>query len=132
MIIGIGMDRIATHRIASALDRFDERMKARLFTDDERALCDSRHLCAACYAKRFAAKEAASKALGIGMRDGVRWRDIEVVRLASGQPSLRLNGLAYHRLQSLLPDGYEARAHLTITDDDDTAMAFVVLEAVRN
>ena len=131
MIIGIGMDRIATHRIASALDRFDERMKARLFTNDERALCDSRHLCAACYAKRFAAKEAASKALGTGMRDGVRWRDIEVVRLASGQPLLCLHGAAYRHLQSLVPQGYTAQAHLTITDDDDTAMAFVVLEAVK-
>ena len=131
MIIGIGMDRIATHRIAAALDRFDERMKARLFTNDERALCDSRHLYAACYAKRFAAKEAAAKALGTGMRDGVRWRDIEVVRLASGQPSLLLHGAAHRHLQSLVPQGYTARTHITITDDDDTAVAFVVLEAVK-
>ena len=100
---------------------------------NERALCDSRHLCAACYAKRFAAKEAASKALGTGMRGGVRWCDIEVVRLASGQPSL-CGYMVWHinRLQSLVACmAMTARAHITITDDDETAMAFVVLEAVK-
>ena len=132
MIIGIGSDLIDIRRIEQTLERFGERFTHRVFTDVERQRSDRRTLRAASYAKRFAAKEACSKALGTGLRMGVAWREMGVVNKASGQPTLRLTGGAAERLQSLTPEGHSARIHLTITDDHPLAQAFVVIEAIPN
>src|SRR5690606_1421185 len=116
MIIGIGSDLIDIRRIEKTLSRHPERFVARVFTDVEQAKSDRRQARAASYAKRFAAKEACAKALGTGMAQGVFWRDMGVVNLASGAPTMELTGGAAMRLAAILPAGHDAAIHLTITD----------------
>jgi holo-[acyl-carrier protein] synthase len=131
MILGIGSDLVDVGRIEKVIERHGERFLARVFTPAERARAERRANRAATYAKRFAAKEACAKALGTGLRAGVFWRDIGVVNLPSGQPTLRLSGGALARLEALTPDGCEAKIDLTITDEGPLAQAFVVISAVR-
>jgi holo-[acyl-carrier protein] synthase len=130
MIIGIGSDLIDIRRIEKSLERFGERFTHRCFTEIERRKSDRRKLRAASYAKRFAAKEACSKALGTGLSNGVFWRDMGVVNLPGGKPTLQLTGGALKRLQHLMPEGHHPSVHLTITDDFPLAQAFVVIEAL--
>ncbi|NLS02991.1 holo-ACP synthase [Rhizobium sp. P32RR-XVIII] len=130
MIIGIGSDLIDIRRVEKSLERFGERFTNRCFTDIERAKSDRRANRAASYAKRFAAKEACSKALGTGMAQGVFWKDLGVVNLPSGKPTIQLTGGAAVVLQSMLPAGHKAVVHLTITDDYPLAQAFVIIEAL--
>ena len=130
MIVGIGSDLTDIRRVAASLDRFGERFTQRLFTEVERARSERKGDRAASYAKRFAAKEACAKALGTGMRGGVYWRDMGVVNLRSGQPTIALTGGARMRLEALLPPGAEAHIHLSLTDEPPYAQAFVVIEAV--
>ncbi len=129
MILGIGTDLCDIRRIASSLERFGDRFTHRVFTDGERVKCDRRAARAPSYARRFAAKEACAKALGTGMSQGVFWRDMEVVNLPSGQPTLNLTGGAREHLARMVPQGYEARLHLTLTDEPPLAQAFVIIEA---
>ena len=129
MIIGIGSDLIDISRIERSLERFGSRFAERLFTEGERARSDARATRSASYAKRFAAKEACSKALGTGMNRGVFWRDMEVVNLRSGQPTMRLTGGAAARLAALMPAGHEAFIHVSLTDEPPMAQAFVLIEA---
>ena len=130
MIIGIGTDLCDIDRIAGSLERFGERFVQRCFTDIERRRSDGKAGRAASYAKRFAAKEACAKALGTGISEGVAWRDMGVVNLPSGKPTMALTGGAAARLSALIPPAYEARIHLAITDEHPLAQAFVVIEAV--
>lgn len=131
MILGIGSDLIDIRRIERALDRHGERFVARLYTQEEKARAERRPLQrAATYAKRFAAKEACAKALGTGIRRGVYWRDMGVVNLRSGAPTMALTGGAAARLAEMLPQGYRAIVHLSLTDDFPLAQAFVVISAV--
>jgi holo-[acyl-carrier protein] synthase len=130
MIIGIGSDITDIRRIEKVIERHGERFLNRIFTDTERARAERRAKSVETYAKRFAAKEACAKALGTGMRGGVWWRDMGVVNLASGRPTLRLTGGALKRLQELTPAGHDARIDLTITDEGPTAQAFVIISAV--
>lgn len=130
MIIGIGSDLIDIRRIARTLERFGERFERRVFTDAERARAHRRGDAAATFAKRFAAKEACSKALGTGFRRGVFWRDMGVVNLPSGQPTMRLEGGAKARLDALTPPGMRAHIHVTVTDEFPMAEAVVVISAV--
>ncbi len=130
MIVGIGSDLADIRRLAQSLDRFGERFTRRIFTEVERARSERKGDPAASYAKRFAAKEACAKALGTGIRHGVFWRDMGVVNLRSGQPTLALTGGAKARLDALLPPGATARIHLSLTDEIPYAQAFVVIEAV--
>ena len=119
-------------RIQETLDRFGDRFTHRVFTERERARAQRRGDPAASYAKRFAAKEACSKALGTGMRAGVFWRDMGVVNLPSGQPTMTLTGGAARRLEALIPAGMTPFIHLSLTDDHPYAQAFVVIEARPN
>ncbi|PKQ09320.1 MAG: holo-ACP synthase [Alphaproteobacteria bacterium HGW-Alphaproteobacteria-12] len=130
MIIGIGNDIIDIRRVERTLDRFGERFTNRIFTEVERRKSDGRRMRAASYAKRFAAKEACSKALGTGFRRGVFWRDMGVVNLRSGQPTMALTGGAFSRLAEITPEGMEPVIHLTITDDHPQAQAFVIISAL--
>ncbi|MGO4565164.1 holo-ACP synthase [Rhizobium sp. 2YAF20] len=130
MIIGIGSDLIDIRRVEKSIERFAERFTHRCFTDIERAKSEGRRNKAASYAKRFAAKEACSKALGTGLAQGVFWRDMGVVNLPSGKPTMQLTGGAAKRLASMLPEGHHAAIHLTITDDFPLAQAFVIIEAL--
>ena len=131
MILGIGSDLTDIRRIEKVLGRHGERFLARIFTDIERARAARRPAMAiATYAKRFAAKEACAKALGTGMRAGVFWRDMGVVNLPGGRPTMRLTGGALRRLEKLTPQGLEARIDVTITDEWPMAQAFVVISAV--
>jgi len=130
MIIGLGNDIIDIRRIEQSLERFGERFTHRIFTEIERAKSDKRRNRAASYAKRFAAKEAMSKALGTGFRQGVFWRDLGVVNLRSGKPTMLCTGNAAERLKHLTPKGYKAKIDLTITDDFPTAQAIVIISAV--
>ncbi|MGO9546109.1 MAG: holo-ACP synthase [Rhodomicrobium sp.] len=130
MIIGIGSDLIDIRRIEQTIDRYGERFLERIFTAAERAKSDGRAARGASYAKRFAAKEACSKALGTGLKHGVFWRDMGVVNLSTGQPTLKLTGGAAERLLQLIPPNHEAQIHLTITDDYPLAQAFVIISAV--
>jgi holo-[acyl-carrier protein] synthase len=130
MIIGIGSDLIDIRRIEKSLERHGERFVARIYTDIEKARSERRRGRAASYAKRFAAKEACSKALGSGISDGVYWRDMGVVNLPSGKPTMHLTGGAAAKLERLLPAGHRAVIHLTITDDFPLAQAFVIIEAL--
>jgi len=130
MIIGIGNDAVDIRRIEKVLERHGERFTLRIFTDVEVRKSERRRLKAASYAKRFAAKEACSKALGTGIRGGVFWRDIGVVNLPSGKPTMALTGGAAERLQALMPPGHRAAIHVTITDDFPIAQAMVIIEAV--
>ncbi len=130
MILGIGNDIVDIRRIENTLERFGDRFVQRIFTDIERAKSDRRQQRAASYAKRFAAKEACSKALGTGFRRGVFWRDMGVVNEPSGRPTLALSGGALEQLQALLPVDHDAAVHLTITDDYPYAQAVVIISAV--
>ena len=129
MIIGIGSDITDVRRIAKVLDRHGERFIDRIFTPIERAKAEKRRNRVETYAKRFAAKEACAKALGTGLSRGVYWRDMGVVNLPSGRPTLELTGGAKPRLDAITPAGYEARIDLTITDEGPMAHAFVVISA---
>ena len=130
MIISIGSDLCNIERIANSLDRFGERFELRVFTEVERAKAARRPFTkAGTLAKRFAAKEAFSKAVGTGFKAGVFMRDIGVVNAPSGAPTLKLTGGAASRLAAITPDGHEAVIHLTLTDDHPWAQAFVVIEA---
>ena len=131
MIIGLGSDMVDVRRIARSIERYGERFLGRIFTPAERAKAEGRANTVETYAKRFAAKEACSKALGTGFRSGVFWRDMGVVNLPSGQPTMRLTGGAAARLAAITPQGCEAFIHLTITDEHPIAQAFVVIEARR-
>ena len=131
MIVGLGSDLVDIRRIERTLNRFGERFIARIFTEEERQKAERRteSVRASTYAKRFAAKEACSKALGTGFRRGVFWSDIGVINLPGGQPSLRLTGGAAARLAELVPAGMTARIALTITDEYPLAQAMVILSA---
>ncbi len=129
MIIGLGNDLSDIGRIASVLEKYGQRFTKRCFTEIERQKSDARSARAASYAKRFAAKEACAKALGTGIRHGVFWRDMGVVNLHSGKPTMHLTGGAAKALAYIVPQGYEAHIHLSITDDAGMALAFVIIEA---
>ncbi len=130
MIIGLGSDLIDIRRVENTLKRHGERFTTRVFTDIERAKSDRRRMRAASYAKRFAAKEACAKALGTGIARGVYWRDMGVVNLPGGKPTMELTGGAKARLAKMLPADHDAAIHLTITDDHPLAQAFVIIEAI--
>ena len=130
MIIGIGSDLSDIRRIADTLERFGERFTNRIFTDIERTRSERKPDKASSYAKRFAAKEACAKALGTGMRSDVYWRDMGVVNLPSGQPTLALTGHAAEHLARLTPPGHRAEIHLTLSDEHPYALAFVVIEVL--
>jgi holo-[acyl-carrier protein] synthase len=130
MIIGIGSDLIDIRRIEKTIERYGERFLDRIFTDVEKDKSDKRAARAASYAKRFAAKEACSKALGTGLRKGVFWRDMGVVNLPGGKPSLKLTNGALARLEQMTPKGHKAQIDLSITDDFPLAQAIVIISAV--
>jgi holo-[acyl-carrier protein] synthase len=130
MILGLGSDITDVRRIARVIERHGERFLSRIFTDIERARAERRKNRAETYAKRFAAKEACAKALGTGLRGGVWWRDMGVVNLPSGRPTMKLTGGAQRRLQALTPQGFEPRIDITISDEGPMAVAFVVISAV--
>ncbi|ODT59634.1 MAG: holo-ACP synthase [Phenylobacterium sp. SCN 69-14] len=130
MIIGIGSDLSDIRRVAETLERFGDRFTHRIFTEIERTRSERKPDRASSYAKRFAAKEACAKALGTGMRAGVFWRDMGVVNMRSGQPTMALTGGAAQRLAAMTPDGHTAVIHLSLTDDHPYAQAFVIIEAV--
>ncbi|MEZ5846241.1 MAG: holo-ACP synthase [Geminicoccaceae bacterium] len=130
MIIGIGNDLIDIRRIERTLERFGERFTRRCFTDIERSKAERRYKPADTYAKRYAAKEACTKALGTGFSRGVFWRDIGVVNLPSGKPTLALTNGALERLREITPDGMKAHIELTITDEPPMAEALVIIQAL--
>ena len=130
MILGLGSDITDARRIAKVIERHGERFIVRVYTETERALAERRKNRVETYAKRFAAKEACAKALGTGMRSGVWWRDMGVVNLPGGKPTMRLTGGALKRLQALTPAGHHARIDLTIADEGSMAVALVVISAV--
>jgi holo-[acyl-carrier protein] synthase len=131
MILGVGSDLIDIRRIERAIERFGERFLDRIFTETERRRCDRRGVTRiASYARRFAAKEAAAKALGTGFRKGVFWRDLGVVNLPSGQPGLHLTGGALERLRAMTPPGMTARLDVSLTDEPPLAQAVVVITAL--
>ena len=130
MIIGIGSDLIDIRRVERTLERFGDRFTNRCFTETERVKSDRRHLRAASYAKRYAAKEACSKALGTGFRKGVYWRDLGVVNLPGGKPTMTLTGGALKRLEEITPDGMDIQIDLTITDEPPVAEALVIISAI--
>jgi len=129
MILGLGSDLIDIRRIEQVIERFGDRFLERIFTDVERGKCERRADRAASYARRFAAKEACSKALGTGFRDGVFWRDLGVVNLSSGRPSMMLTGGALRRLEEITPAGTVARLDVTLTDEPPIAQAVVIITA---
>lgn len=130
MIIGIGSDLCDIKRIEKTLERFGDRFTHRVYTDLERARSERRPLQrAGSYAKRFAAKEACSKALGTGMNKGVFWRDMGVINLPSGQPTIKLTGGAARRLEALTPPGFRPHIHVSLTDDYPMAFSFVIISA---
>jgi holo-[acyl-carrier protein] synthase len=130
MIIGLGSDLIDIRRIEKTLERHGQRFIDRIFTDVEKRKSEGRKQRAASYAKRFAAKEACSKALGTGLSQGVFWKDMGVANLPSGKPTMVLTGGAKARLEQMVPAGQRANIHLTITDDFPMAQAFVIIEAL--
>jgi holo-[acyl-carrier protein] synthase len=130
VIVGLGSDLIDIRRIEKTIERHGERFLGRIFTQLERAKSDKRAQRAASYAKRFAAKEACSKALGTGLRRGVFWRDMGVINLPGGKPTMKLSGGALKRLNEITPAGYEAQIDLTITDDFPLAQAVVIISAI--
>ncbi len=130
MIIGIGSDITDIRRVEKVIERHGERFITRIFTEVERARAERRKNRVETYAKRFAAKEACAKALGTGIRGGVWWRDMGVVNLPSGRPTMKLTGGALKRLESLMPEGFDARIDLSITDEYPLAQAFVVISCV--
>jgi holo-[acyl-carrier protein] synthase len=130
MILGIGSDLCDIRRIENSLARFGERFTQRIFTEGEQAKSDRRATRAASYARRFAAKEACSKALGTGLRRGVFWRDMGVENLASGRPTIVLTGGAAMQLNRITPAGYAARIDVTLTDDFPQAQAIVIISGI--
>ena len=130
MILGLGSDLCDIRRIEKTLEQHGERFIARLFTDIERAKSETRHNRAASYAKRFAAKEACAKALGTGLHHGVFWRDMGVINLPGGKPTMALTGGALARLAAITPPGHTAQIDLSITDDFPMAQAIVIISAV--
>lgn len=130
MIVGIGSDLIDIRRVERTIERYGDRFIKRLFTDIEQAKSEARRNRVESYAKRFAAKEACSKALGTGFRRGVYWRDMGVVNIAGGKPTMSLTGGARRRLDELIPEGMEARIDLSLTDDHPLAQAIVIISAV--
>lgn len=129
MILGIGSDLANIERISATIARFGDRFRTRVFTETEIAKAEARADTAGTYAKRWAAKEACSKALGTGLRMGISWKDMQVANLETGQPVMRVTGWAAERLAQMTPAGYEAIVHVTLTDDHPWAQAFVVIEA---
>jgi holo-[acyl-carrier protein] synthase len=130
MIVGLGSDIVDVRRIARAIERHGERFLGRIFTATERAKAERRANRVETYAKRFAAKEACAKALGTGFRRGVFWRDMGVINLPSGRPTMKLSGGALERLHAIVPAGCEARIDVTLTDEGPTAQAIVVISAL--
>jgi holo-[acyl-carrier protein] synthase len=130
MILGMGSDFTDARRIARSIERFGDRFLDRIFTPAERAKADRRVRRAETYAKRFAAKEACAKALGTGLSHGVFWRDMGVVNLPSGKPTLVLTGGAAARLAGMVPEGYEPRIELSLTDEGPLTAAYVIISAV--
>jgi holo-[acyl-carrier protein] synthase len=130
MILGLGSDITDVRRVAKVIERHGDRFLTRVFTESERARAERRKNRVETYAKRFAAKEACSKALGTGIRGGVWWRDMGVVNLPSGKPSMKLTGGALKRLQAITPAGHEPQIDLTISDEGPMAVAFVIISAV--
>ena len=130
MIIGLGSDMVDVRRIARSIERYGERFLGRIYTPVERARAEKRANKVETYAKRFAAKEACSKALGTGFRSGVFWRDMGVVNLPSGRPTMQLTGGALKRLQSITPAGCEAKIDVSLTDEGPSAQAIVIITAV--
>ncbi|MBT3467527.1 MAG: holo-ACP synthase [Rhodobacteraceae bacterium] len=129
MILGIGTDLANIERIQGTLNRFGDRFRNRVFTEVEQAKAEQRKDVAGTYAKRWAAKEACSKALGTGLSMGIAWRDMSVTNLKTGQPTMAVTGWAAERLAAMTPEGHEAVIHVTLTDDHPWAQAFVVIEA---
>ena len=129
MILGVGTDLANIERIAGVLDRHGDRFRDRVFTEIEQKKAERRQDTAGTYAKRWAAKEACSKALGTGLRMGIAWKDMAVKNLKTGQPVMEVSGWAAERLQNMTPQGHEAIIHVTLTDDHPWAQAFVVIEA---
>jgi holo-[acyl-carrier protein] synthase len=129
VILGVGTDLCNIERIEGTLARFGDRFRNRVFTDREQRKAEARKDVAATYAKRWAAKEACSKALGTGLRMGIAWKDMAVSNLRSGQPVMHVTGWAAERLRAMTPEGHEAVIHVTLTDDHPWAQAFVVIEA---
>ena len=129
MILGIGTDLANIDRIAGTLERFGDRFRNRVFTETEQRKAERRKDVVGTYAKRWAAKEACSKALGTGLRMGIAWKDMAVTNLPTGQPVMQVTGWAADRLKEMTPEGYEAVIHVTLTDDHPWAQAFVVIEA---
>lgn len=132
MILGLGNDIVDIRRIETAIERYGDRFLQRIFTQAERARSDGKPGRAASYAKRFAAKEACAKALGTGLRKGVFWRDMGVVNLKSGRPTMVLTGGAAAQLERITPRGYQPQVHLTLTDDFPLAQAVVVISGVAS
>ncbi len=132
MILGVGTDLANIDRIQGTLDRFGDRFKNRVFTEIEQAKAERRRDVAGTYAKRWAAKEACSKALGTGLAMGISWKDMAVSNLRTGQPTMQLTGWAKDRLDEMTPPGHTAHIHVTLTDDHPWAQAFVVIEARPN
>jgi holo-[acyl-carrier protein] synthase len=130
VIIGLGSDLIDIRRVEKSIERFGDRFLNRIFTEVEKAKSDRRNQRAASYAKRFAAKEACAKALGTGLNRGVYWRDMGVVNLPGGKPTLKLTGGALQRLEAITPPGHSAQIDLTITDDFPLAQAIVIISAI--
>jgi holo-[acyl-carrier protein] synthase len=130
MILGIGTDLANIERIERTLERFGDRFRNRVFTDIEQRKAERRQDTAGTYAKRWAAKEACSKALGTGLRMGIAWKDMAVTNLRTGQPRMHVTGWAAERLKDMTPEGMEAHIHVTLTDDHPWAQAFVVIEAL--
>lgn len=129
MILGVGTDLANIERITGTLERFGDRFRNRVFTDVEQAKAERRKDVAGTYAKRWAAKEACSKALGTGLRMGISWKDMAVENLETGQPVMSVTGWAAERLAEMTPQGHEATIHVSLTDDHPWAQAFVVIEA---
>ena len=129
MILGVGTDLANIERIEATLHRFGDRFLNRVFTDTEQSKANGRKDVAGTYAKRWAAKEACSKALGTGLRMGISWKDMSVTNLPTGQPVMRVTGWAAERLAQMTPPGHDAVIHVTLTDDHPWAQAFVVIEA---
>jgi len=130
MIIGLGSDIVDVRRIARSIERYGERFLTRIYTPAERSKAESRANAVETYAKRFAAKEACSKALGTGFRSGVFWRDMGVINLPSGRPTMKLTGGALKRLQAITPAGCEVQIDISLTDEGPTAQAIVIISAL--
>ncbi|MFZ8944539.1 MAG: holo-ACP synthase [Paracoccaceae bacterium] len=129
MILGVGTDLANIDRIAGVLERHGDRFRNRVFTEVEQRKAERRKDVAGTYAKRWAAKEACSKALGTGLRMGISWKDMAVSNLKTGQPVMTVTGWAAERLKEMTPEGHEATIHVSLTDDHPWAQAFVVIEA---